>query len=493
MIGLTDPQSGVQAFDYNAEGELTQAALANGATTTNSYNENGQLTSTSTQAGSGVLQSFAYSYNDDGRITSETDAQSAQTSFDYDALGRLTSFDPPTQPATTYGYDAAGNRTEAGSATYDYNALNQLTSSSDGTDFSYDPQGRLTEVTNGGQTASYHYDPLDELTHFDDGSQSTSYTYDGIGRRATTTANGTTETTHYGDLSDAAIADTAADGSVLRSYTQGPGIQSPTQLPRGAKLRHYLLSAGQCPRRCHGAPRRHRRDQLATNLRPLGRAASGPAQRYGFLGTYERPSDPSSGLVGMGRRQYDPGNGGFTSEDPVIATLGFGVTANRFEYAADDPQNRTDLHGRNVCDPVHVGPVNVNPINTACEFADDPVGAACRAVTPIPTPFEDPVCEGASAVAGDAAGAAGDTASRVWGYIYKKALSLLSPPCAAAFKPIPATITRVLFGELPPCPPIEDGDPHSPEPPDETPVLPLPPPGSSPIGRPIFEPVPVYP
>ena len=226
---------------------------------------------------------------------------------------------------------------------------------------------------------------------------------------------------------------------------------------------------------------------------PWGGQLSGPAQRYGFLGTYERPSDPSSGLVGMGRRQYDPGNGGFTSEDPVIATLGFGVTANRFEYAADDPQNRTDLHGRNVCDPVHVGPVNVNPINTACEFADDPVGAACRAVTPIPTPFEDPVCEGASAVAGDAAGAAGDTASRVWGYIYKKALSLLSPPCAAAFKPIPATITRVLFGELPPCPPIEDGDPHSPEPPDETPVLPLPPPGSSPIGRPIFEPVPVYP
>jgi RHS repeat-associated protein len=85
----------------------------------------------------------------------------------------------------------------------------------------------------------------------------------------------------------------------------------------------------------------------------------------GYLGAQERRSDPTAGLIQMGQRPYDPSLGAFTSEDPVLGHLGSAVTLDRYPYAWDNPLNRYDLNGRDVCVPT--------PFGSACaeEAAED--------------------------------------------------------------------------------------------------------------------------
>jgi RHS repeat-associated protein len=66
----------------------------------------------------------------------------------------------------------------------------------------------------------------------------------------------------------------------------------------------------------------------------------------GYLGAFERRSDPETGLVQMGVRQYDPAAGRFLSEDPILGALGLGQSTDRYGYVADDPLNCYDLSGQ---------------------------------------------------------------------------------------------------------------------------------------------------
>jgi RHS repeat-associated protein len=346
ITALTDPQGVAQSFHYNPEGALTEADLGDGAVTANTYDVDGRLTETRSQAGQTTLQSLDYGYDADGRLTSQTDEQSQQTTYGYDALGRLIQFNPPGQPATAYDYDPAGNRTQAGSTTYTYNALNQLTGASDGTSYVYDGAGRLAQKTNGGQATSYSWDPLNELAQVQDGQGQTSFSYDALGRRSERTDSGGTETAHYGDLTDAPILDTGSGGQVVRSYVLGPGTLGPAELleQRDGGATTYPLANG------HGDVTAvlDAAGQVASrqSYDPWGAQLSGPARQMGYLGAFERRSDPETGLVQMGVRQYDPAAGRFLSEDPILGALGLGQSADRYAYVFDDPLDVYDLGGR---------------------------------------------------------------------------------------------------------------------------------------------------
>src|SRR5262249_54437799 len=100
---------------------------------------------------------------------------------------------------------------------------------------------------------------------------------------------------------------------------------------------------------------------------PWGLQLSGPSLEMAFLGAQQRRSDPTSGLLQMGERSYGPALGGFLSEDPVLGHLGIGMSTDRYLYVRDNPLNRHDLDGRDVC------------VFDACagEAAED-VGSAAR-------------------------------------------------------------------------------------------------------------------
>ncbi|HEY2335395.1 MAG TPA: right-handed parallel beta-helix repeat-containing protein [Solirubrobacterales bacterium] len=350
---LIDPQGKALGFGYDPEGDLTEVTRPNGVTTTDVYNEAGRLAETTSVEGEPptTLESLKYGYDPAGDVTSKLDQRlEAETTYAYDALNRLTEFNPPGEGSTTYGYDKAGNRTEAGGTTYAYNALNQLTEASDGTTYSYDGAGRMIGKANGSEETSYEWEPLDHLGKVEGPSETTSYAYDGLERLSERQDSGSTRVVHYGDLTDLPTYIANGEGETTTSYVQGArGLIE----QRSGEAASYPLADG------HG-------DITATTgpaggvesrqeYGPWGEQLSGPGLEMGYLGAWERPTDPATGLIQMGARVYDSSLGSFASEDPVLGHLGLGESVDRYLYVRDNPLGAYDLNGRDVCVPTPFG------------------------------------------------------------------------------------------------------------------------------------------
>jgi hypothetical protein len=75
----------------------------------------------------------------------------------------------------------------------------------------------------------------------------------------------------------------------------------------------------------------------------------------------------------MGERSYSSALGSFLSEDPVFGHFGTGASVDRYLYVLDNPVNRYDLQGRDVCIGVFVEVCAEdvgNAANTAKEAAE---------------------------------------------------------------------------------------------------------------------------
>ncbi len=341
---LTDPQAHVSHFEYGPEGELAGVELPNGVQTTNVYDEAGRLAESTSVKGVATLEARSYGYNAAGQVVSEANRLSEETTYAYDALGRLTEFDPPGPGSTASEYDPAGNRTKAGPTTYSYNALNQLTEDSSGATYSYDGDGRLGEAKHGSEATIYSWDPLDQLRSVATPEAEVAYSYDAFGRRTLRSQGGSSEGTHYGDLGDEPSIDTGSEGKALRSYVQGPaGLLE----ERAGESTAYPLSDrhGDITALAGEAGEIESREEYD----PWGARTSGPNLEFGYLGAQQRRADPASGLVQMGERSYSPETGTFLSEDPIMGHIGKGPSLNHYPYTWDDPLNRYDLNGRDVC------------------------------------------------------------------------------------------------------------------------------------------------
>jgi RHS repeat-associated protein len=346
MTSLTDPQGKALGFAYDPEGDLTEVTRPNGITTTNVYNEAGRLAETSSKTAEplAVLESLKYGYDAAGNVTSKVDQRlESETGYAYDALNRLTEFNPPGEGSTTYGYDGAGNRTEAGGTTYSFNALNQLTESSAGTTYSYDGAGRLTGEVNGAEETTFGWDPFDHLAKAETSGGTVTYAFDGLERLSERKSGEATRVFHYGDLGDMPTYETDGEGKTTTSYVQGP--RGLVEQRSGEATSFPLLdSHGDVTAIAGGGGEVESRQSFD----PWGNQLSGPSVEMGYLGAWERPSDPTSGMIQMGARSYDPALGAFASEDPVLGHLGIGISANRYPYAWDNPLSRYDLQGRDV-------------------------------------------------------------------------------------------------------------------------------------------------
>lgn len=64
-----------------------------------------------------------------------------------------------------------------------------------------------------------------------------------------------------------------------------------------------------------------------------------------LLGYQSQPTDPTTGLVDMGTRLYDPTEGRFTTQDTQFGTPTDPATLNQYIYAQDSPLVYTDPNG----------------------------------------------------------------------------------------------------------------------------------------------------
>jgi YD repeat-containing protein len=182
-------------FSYHPSGALLGYQFGNGLSRSVTLNTTRQRP---TSWASGPL-SITYDYDHVGNVKSITDARPAfNASYQYDALDRLTSV--AGYGATTYTYDSAGNRLTGGTTTYTYGS------------------NRLASLS-GGQTGSFTYSTNGNVLTDPTGA---TYTHDAFNLTKTLTLSGATTTYKYGGDGFRAIK-IGADG-VERYYIRGGGL-----------------------------------------------------------------------------------------------------------------------------------------------------------------------------------------------------------------------------------------------------------------------------
>ncbi len=193
-------------YQFNSNGALSYLEDPHGNRITAAYNTAGQLVSLTASNG----QTFTLSYNADGHVSQLTDSNGLTEAYGYDPTGQFLTSYTDRFGTTTYSY-------VTGQSPAQNNALAEV-AFADNTHkfFSYDSQGRLSDV------------------HRDGGEQDQQYTYLVPGGYTVTDGDGNTSTVLF-DRYGAAAATIDALGSVTRYQYDGDRNLVGVILPLGAK------------------------------------------------------------------------------------------------------------------------------------------------------------------------------------------------------------------------------------------------------------------
>jgi len=179
------------SYTYNNFNEVLTASDPLGNVTTNAYDANGNLLTTTTPSpdGSAPGSTTTFTYDSKGQLLTVTDPRNHTTTMIYSPAGLIASVADANGQVSTFGYDARGNRirsTDAAGQTtnFTFDSMNRVTNitypDSSTTQFAYDARSRRTSVTDAnGKVTSYAYDDVDRLISVTDGAgHATAYAYD---------------------------------------------------------------------------------------------------------------------------------------------------------------------------------------------------------------------------------------------------------------------------------------------------------------------------
>jgi YD repeat-containing protein len=266
--------------------------------------------------GGALPGSTSYSYDAAGNRASKTAVQQADpnpvsvtSSFSYDNIYELTQAVVNGTVAESYSYDAVGNRlSSAGPVSYNYNASNELTSTSAAT-YTYDNDGNTISKTTSAGMTSYTWDFENRLASVTlPGTGGTvNFKYDPFGRRVEKIAP-TTGTTVYAYDGDNITEELGGGGNLLAHYTQATGIDEPLAMTStGGTYYYHPDGLGSITSLTNGS------GQLANsyvydsfgNLTASTGTVTNPFQYTG------REFDSETGLSFYRARYYDPSSGRF--------------------------------------------------------------------------------------------------------------------------------------------------------------------------------------
>ncbi|MFP4514090.1 MAG: RHS repeat-associated core domain-containing protein, partial [Acidimicrobiales bacterium] len=319
-LGITD-------YTWTPGGRQESIERPNGTTTSHSYDPAGRLVGVDHTGSDGTIASFDYTLDAAGNRVG-VDTHTGSETYVVDELNRLTQATYADGTSESFGYDPAGNRTSHtdpdGTTTYSYDPAGQLDSSSG-------PDGELT----------YDHDPAGRLTAISDG---TTYTYNTAGQLTEATVDGATHTyTYDGDGIRVGVdgQDQLWDrnGSLPMLVDDG---QSHTWGPDG-----NLLTTGDAWAHTDalGSIRAHT-DTSGTATTSIDYQAFGePTSGWDSFGYTGGIHDPS-GLIHLRARQLDPDLGRFTTRDPVQPGAPGTGGYNHYTYTANNPTTYTDPTGQ---------------------------------------------------------------------------------------------------------------------------------------------------
>jgi RHS repeat-associated protein len=319
---VSPSKSGLQTRGYDAVGRMTKlwgpidfATIA--------YHPEGQIASITGPGSDPTIRS--YDYDDAGRLVAATSAQGGVTlstlEYYWDADGNRTSVSVDGQPPVTADYDPAG----------------RLTTTSDGTTYTYDADGQLIAQGDVG----YAYNGFGELVAVTTPTESVTYARDPLGRVAGRTASGVAETYGY-ERDSSAIAAAQVSGGPVTTLARHPDGTPLAATTAGVTQQAYTNIHGDLA---------GWKDDTGSTVRwtgvydPFGNLTATTGTAPLPLGFQAMRTDPGTGLVDMRARQYDPTVGRFTTPDTVIGALPAPASFNRYLYGNGDPVNYTDPDG----------------------------------------------------------------------------------------------------------------------------------------------------
>ena len=301
------------------------------------YDVAGMIT-TNTILGRGVTETRHYGYDGLDRLTGE---------MVLDATGGVIR-------AATWTYDLAGNRLEqvvdGSHTTCSYGQANRLASWGAGGTMAFDAAGGVTNILYGDESGvnlkwDGQYRLMAAVTT--NGAANEAYGYDVLGRRVWTVCDGVTNWHVYDG--EQVVADVDAEGSVVRSYMWGPGIDNLLSMTvyGGTTNTYYALkdhlgSVLALTDNAGNIVESYRYDAWGrtTVYGANGSAltASAIGNRYCWQG---REYSWKTGLYYFRARWYEPVTGRWLSNDPIGISGGL----NQYVFCANNPVNFRDPWG----------------------------------------------------------------------------------------------------------------------------------------------------
>lgn len=341
-------QVGAMSVARNPDNKLVSGTTLGSVASTITRNQFGGIDSETYMAG-GTIYATDLRRETSGRLTSETTTTAAGAvtrTYAYDEAGRLQSATTGSAQ-TTYTYDASGNRLArtdpGGTTTGAYDAQDRLTRWG-GVNYAYSPAGDLSSKTDTAtnKVTSYEYDGDGNLLKAElPNGEKLDYVVDGLARRVAIKRDGTVERRYVYGEAQGPSAELDGGGSVVKRFVYGTRSWVPDYMVRNGTTYRFVLDARGSVRLVVDASNGNVAQAITYDEYGRILSDSSPGfQPFGFAGgLYDR----DTGLVRLGRRDYDPETGRFTTRDP----MGFnGGDSNLYAYTVGDPVNLTDADGQ---------------------------------------------------------------------------------------------------------------------------------------------------
>lgn len=341
---ITDAYGQVLRYAYDTLGNRTAITYPHGKTVSYEFDAAERLVAVTDWQG----KNYRYTLNGSGQVLALVQGNGSRSNKMYDRAGRLVSqisLQPNGGTISSHEHTLDGNGNPVSSAvqlpmlpsfaaanqTLSYDASNRLLNVN-GLPVVHDDAGRMTGIG----SESFAFDGRDLLTSYSwPAVPKADYVYNGSGHRVQSTVAG--NTTRYvvdpnTDLAQA-LAETDAQGQLLRSYVYGYGLLA-------------QISAAEVPRYYHFDPQGNTlalsdatgavTDRYAYS--PYGEtSASGTSiNPFRFVGQYG-VMDDLNGLHYMRARYYRADLGRFMGLDRVEEGLGTPQALNRYAYGQGNP------------------------------------------------------------------------------------------------------------------------------------------------------------